>query len=239
MRVDMVSSHGQTVLLCVLLAVTVAALGGCGYEKTKASGMSPPISLPAAEKESDNRPVDNRPVIVAFGDSLTAGLRVDEEQNYPSRLQSKLDAAGCKYRVVNEGVSGETSAQGLNRLDSILQMHPAIVVVEFGANDGLRGVQIEQTRKNLDEIIDQLQRTGVKVVLAGMMMPPNYGNAYISNFSRIFPTLAKSRGVALVPFFLEGVAGHPELNQEDGLHPTAAGYQIVTENVWKALKPLL
>ncbi len=182
---------------------------------------------------------DSRPVVVAFGDSLTAGQGVDPAENYPARLQRKIDAAGLRYRVLNEGVSGDTTAQGLNRLGAVLQLHPALVIVELGANDGLRGLPVEETRKNLDEIVRAIRKDGGQVVLAGMQVPPNYGPEYTKSFGGIFPALSKKYNLALIPFFLEGVGGRGELNQEDGIHPTAEGYTIVTENVWRVVSPLL
>lgn len=184
-------------------------------------------------------PKDSRPLIVAFGDSLTAGLGVDPGENYPAKIQKRIDAAGYAYRIVNAGISGETSSQGLGRLDAILAMNPAIVILEFGANDGLRGLPIQATRQNLTDIVSRLQDNHIKVVLAGMQMPPNYGQLYTRDFSRIFPDIAKERDIALIPFFLDRVGGRPDLNQEDGMHPTAKGYDLVVDNVWTALEPLL
>ncbi len=194
-----------------------------------------PIKTPAPNLMEQDR----RPVIVAFGDSLTAGAGVQQNLNYPSKLQKKIDAAAYRYKIVNAGVSGETSSQGLNRVRSIVALRPVIVIVEFGANDGLRGIPVETTSQNLEAIISRLQEAGAKVVLAGMMVPPNYGPQYANSFQSIFPGVAKKTGAVLLPFFLEGVGGHPELNQEDGIHPTAEGYDIVVENVWRVLKPLL
>jgi acyl-CoA thioesterase I len=182
---------------------------------------------------------DERPVIVALGNSLTAGSGVDPAQNYPSKLQARIDGAGYSYRVINAGVSGDTSAQGLNRIQSIVMLHPAIVIVELGGNDGLRGLPPEATRQNLAAIISRLQFIGAKVILAGMQMPPNYGPQYTNAFRTLFKDLSKQYQAYLITFFLEGVGGHAELNQEDGIHPTAEGYDIVVENVWKVLKPLL
>ena len=182
---------------------------------------------------------DSRPVIVAFGDSLTAGAGVPADANYPAKLQTRIDAAGYRYRVINAGVNGETSAQGLSRTPSVAALHPAIAIVEFGANDGLRGMPAEATAQNLLDIVSALQSTGAKVVLAGMQIPPNYGPQYTGAFQSIFPVVAKKQKASLIPFFLEGVGGRPSLNQEDGIHPTSEGYDIVVENVWKALQPLL
>jgi len=182
---------------------------------------------------------DTRPLIIAFGDSLTEGSGVDPAHNYPAKLQARIDAAGYSYRVVNAGVSGETSSQGLSRTASIAALKPKIVIVEFGANDGLRGVPVETTRQNLENVIAQLKTTGAKVILAGMEVPPNYGPQYTSAFREIFSGLSEDLQVPLIPFFLEGVGGRPELNQDDGIHPTAEGYDIIVENVWNVLKPLL
>jgi acyl-CoA thioesterase-1 len=182
---------------------------------------------------------DGRRVIVALGDSLTAGLGVEPADNYPSKLQRKLDAGGYKYRVVNAGVSGDTSAQGLGRLGLIRALRPALVILALGANDGLRGLPMESTRGNLENIITELQRDGARVVLAGMMIPPNYGPEYARAFRDMFPELAKKYRVPSIPFLLQGVAGDPALNQPDGVHPTAQGYDIVADNVWRVLKPLL
>jgi acyl-CoA thioesterase-1 len=194
-----------------------------------------PANTPAAAMPEP----DLRPVIVAFGDSLTAGAGVQPAMNYPAKLQAKIDASGYRYRVVNAGVSGDTSSQGLNRVQSVVSLHPAIVIVEFGANDGLRGIPADTTTRNLVAIISRLQSSGAKVVLAGMLVPPNYGPIYANSFRNIFPNVAKKTGAVLLPFFLDGVGGHPELNQEDGIHPTAEGYDNVVEKVWKVLKPIL
>lgn len=180
-----------------------------------------------------------RPVLVAFGDSLTAGAGVDPEDAYPAKLQERIDRNGYSYRVVNAGVSGETSSQGLNRLPAIIGLRPSIVIVELGANDGLRGVPVEAIRRNLDAIVAGLQAQGIKVILAGMEMPPNYGRKYTEAFREVFKTVAEERGVPLIPFLLEGVGGHARLNQDDGIHPTAEGHDIVAENIWKVLRPLL
>jgi acyl-CoA thioesterase-1 len=213
----------------------IVCAGGCGR----------PGSDPNAGRERGAEPPpvygdrDERPVIAAFGDSLTAGSGVDPAQNYPSQLQAKLDAEGYRYRVVNAGVSGETSSQGLNRAKSVLALEAAIVIIEFGGNDGLRGVPVETTRRNLAAMVSLFRSKGAKVILAGMEMPPNYGPQYTSDFRNMFVSVAKQHQAALVPFFLEGVGGRRELNQDDGIHPTAEGYTIVVENVWKVLRPLL
>jgi acyl-CoA thioesterase-1 len=164
---------------------------------------------------------------------------VDPEANFPSRLQKKLNEAGFRYRVVNAGVSGDTTAQGLNRLRAVKDQRPSVVVVALGANDGLRGLPVLSTNANLESIITALKAEGIDVVLAGMMMPPNYGGIYTREFREVYPALARKHRIPLVPFLLEGVAGNPALNLEDGIHPNARGYEIITENVWKELRPLL
>ena len=221
-------------IICFAIGFTFT---GCGTRTTneenlKQENTSTPTIKPVNKE-------DTRPLLVAFGDSLTEGAGVDPGQNYPAKLQARIDAAGYLYRVVNAGVSGETSSQGLNRTEAVAALHPAIVIVEFGANDGLRGVPVETTRNNLEEIITRLQATGAEVILAGMEVPPNYGPQYTSAFRNIFRGLSRQLHVPLIPFFLDGVGGHPELNQEDGIHPTAEGYDIVVDNVWKVLEPLL
>jgi acyl-CoA thioesterase-1 len=196
-----------------------------------------------SEQEQETTPVsedqDNRPIIVAFGNSLTAGRGVDPTQSYPSKLQAKIDANGYRYRVLNAGVSGETSSQGVDRAAAYNYPPPAVAIVELGANDGLRGLPVENTRRNLAAIVWRFQSMGAEVIVAGMEMPPNYGPQYTDSFRKIFQSVAKEYNAFLIPFFLEGVGGHSHLNQEDGIHPTAEGYDIVVENVWKVLEPLL
>lgn len=182
---------------------------------------------------------EDRPRIVAFGDSLTAGLGVPQEEAYPAQLQRRLEASGYRYRVINAGVSGDTTAGGVRRVEWVLNSKPAIVVLELGANDGLRGIDPAETRSNLEKIIRRLQAAGVTVILAGMKLPPNYGREYTARFSAIYPELAQKYRVPLMPFFLEGVAAREALNQADGIHPTEAGYRLITENLFKALQPFL
>ena len=182
---------------------------------------------------------EGKPVIVALGDSLTAGLGVPAEESYPNRLQEKLDRAGYNYRVVNAGVSGDTTAGGVRRVEWVLKSQPKIVILELGGNDGLRGIPLEETRKNLESIIQQLQSKDIRVVLAGMRMPSNYGESYRKGFENIYTELAQKYRLSLIPFFLEGVAGKPFLNQADGIHPTGAGYQVIVEEIWKTLEPVL
>lgn len=182
---------------------------------------------------------EDRPRIVAFGDSLTAGFGVAQEEAYPAQLQRRLDAAGYRYLVINAGVSGETTAGGLRRVEWVLNSKPAIVILELGANDGLRGIDPDQTRANLEAIIQRLQAAGVTVILAGMKLPPNYGKEYTTRFEAIYPQLARRYRLPLIPFFLEGVAAKETLNQADGIHPTAAGYRVIVENLLPILQPFL
>jgi acyl-CoA thioesterase I len=196
--------------------------------------ISPFLSVEAATSASDTRPR-----IVAFGDSLTAGLGVQVGEAYPAQLQRRLDALNYRYRVVNAGVSGETTAGGLRRVSWILNNKPDLVILELGANDGLRGLSVEQTKHNLRQIIQRLQQDGVRVILAGMKLPPNYGRDYITDFEAIYSALAKEYRLTTIPFFLEGVGGSSSLNQADGIHPTKEGYEIIVEQVLKALRPVL
>jgi acyl-CoA thioesterase-1 len=174
--------------------------------------------------------------IAAMGDSLTAGLGVDEEDAYPALLEKKLLAAGYRWRVVNAGISGETSSGALSRVNWVLKQKPDIVVLETGANDGLRGIDPALTRKNIDETVRILRENNVTVVLAGMRMVANLGPEFTSSFASLYPAIAKKHGLILIPFFLKDVAGEPSLNQADGIHPTAEGYRIVTETVYPFVK---
>lgn len=179
--------------------------------------------------------------ILFLGDSLTAGLGVREEQAYPALIQEKIRAKNLPFEVINAGVSGDTTAGGLARLDWVLQKKVDLLVLALGANDGLRGLPVAQMKTNLQIIIDRVRakNPAVKIVIAGMRIPPNLGSEYASSFAAVFADLAKQNQAALVPFLLEGVGGHIDLNQPDQIHPTAAGQKIVAENVWRVLEPLL
>jgi acyl-CoA thioesterase-1 len=178
-------------------------------------------------------------VLVAFGDSLTAGLGVTPDETYPARLQEKLQLAGYRYRVINAGVSGDTTAGGLRRVDWALKSKPEIVILELGANDGLRGLDLKETRANLSQIIQKLLASGSQVILAGMKLPPNYGRDYTHAFQTLYRDLATEYGLPLIPFFLDGVAAKTGLNQVDGIHPTGQGYALLVENLWPILVPHL
>ncbi|WP_281542755.1 arylesterase [Maribacter aestuarii] len=190
---------------------------------------------------ADEEIVDDNKVILFFGNSLTAAYGLDTEDGFPNLIQQRLDSLGLKYTVINSGLSGETTSGGLNRLDWVLNQDVDVFVLELGANDGLRGIPLKETRNNLQEMIDLVRSKNeyTKIVLAGMQIPPNMGQAYTTEFRNIFPSLAEKNDVYLIPFLLEGVAGNPELNLEDGIHPTAEGQQIVAENVWDVLKEVV
>jgi len=179
--------------------------------------------------------------ILFLGNSLAAGYGLDPELAFPALIQQKIDSLGWNFKVINAGVSGETSAGGLRRMDWLLQRQVDVLFLELGANDGLRGIPLEHTKQNLQGIIARVRakNPAVKIVIAGMMVPPNLGADYTRAFRAIFPDLAKRNQAALVPFLLEGVGGVPELNLPDGIHPTAAGHRLVAQNVWKVLRPVL
>jgi acyl-CoA thioesterase I len=179
------------------------------------------------------------PLIVCFGDSLTAGFGADPGHAYPDYLQQLLDARGYHYRVVNKGISGDTTKDGVARLKDVLAAHPAITVVEFGGNDGLRGLPITATRANLDQIVAALQSAGIKVALAGITLPPDYGQDYIRDFNDTYSMAAKKYKVPLLPFLYIHVYNVPGTIQQDGIHATAKGNQLVAENVFGLLRPML
>ena len=178
-------------------------------------------------------------VIVAVGDSLTAGFGVAPEEAWPARIEVRLQREGHPYRVVNAGVSGDTSAGGLRRVDWVLRARPEVAIVALGANDGLRGQPPAETRANLAAIVERLQAAGARVLLCGMRLPPNYGAERAREFAGIFAEVARRARVPLMPFLLDGVAADPRLNLPDGIHPNAAGHRIVAERIWPVLVPLL
>jgi acyl-CoA thioesterase-1 len=180
-------------------------------------------------------------VILFYGDSLTAGYGLSTEEAFPALVEKKLNKTEKVAKVINAGLSGETSAGGLTRLDWVIRQHIDVFVLELGANDGLRGLPLEQTRKNLQQIIDKVKAKfpQVKIVIAGMMVPPNMGPEYTTNFRKIFPELAKKNNATLIPFLLQDVAGNEKLNLSDGIHPNPEGHKIVADNVAKALEPLV
>src|ERR1041385_9185276 len=182
---------------------------------------------------------DSRPVILAFGDSLTAGYGVPHGSGYPEQLQRKLDSLGYRYRIVNMGISGDTTSGGRARMQAALNVMPSIVILELGANDGLRGMPVLAMQVNLAQMITEFQKAHAKVILAGMTLPRNYGEPYVKSFEEVFRNLAAKYHLPLIPFFLEGVAGAPKYTLPDFLHPNAEGYTRVTDIVMKTLEPVL
>jgi len=208
------------------VAVVLVTAMGCGEETPKTSSPAAP-AMPACQGAL---PHDG--IIVAVGDSLTAGYRVAEDQAYPAILQQRLDQDGYNYHVINSGISGETSSGTLARLDWVLTLKPDIIILETGANDGLRGIDPQLTRDNLDQIVTRLRDEGIVVVLAGMKMIKNLGEQFTREFESLYPAIAAKHGVILIPFFLEGVAVNRQLNQADGIHPTEEGYRRVVDHVY-------
>jgi acyl-CoA thioesterase I len=192
---------------------------------------APAVTPPAA--------ADPRPAIVCFGDSITAGFGLDAGESFPDLLQKDIDGRGLRYRVVNLGVSGDTTQDGVARIPMALAEKPAVVLLELGGNDGLRGIPLSITQANLVQMIEAFQAAGAKTVLAGMSLPPNYGSAFIHKFEAMYKELAAKYKLAWIPFLLEGVGGHDDLMQRDGIHPNAAGARKVEAIVIKALLPLL
>lgn len=187
------------------------------------------------------KPVDGQKTILFFGNSLTAGYGVEPAQAFPALVGRHLDSVGLKYKVVNAGLSGETTAGGKSRIGWVLRQPVDVFVLELGGNDGLRGIPLKSTRANLQAIIDTVRRKcpDAKLVLAGMQIPPNLGPEYTRQFREIYPELAEKNGAVLIPFLLEGVGGVPRLNQPDGIHPTPAGHRIVARTVFRVLEPVL
>ncbi|MGE5244300.1 MAG: arylesterase [Betaproteobacteria bacterium] len=222
-------------------AVLAAACGSGGHAPDGAAdgvAAARPARGGASTPAATSGGPSGRPRIVVLGDSLTAGLGLPVDEAYPSLLQQDLDQRGLKYEVVNAGVSGDTSAGGLSRLDWSLQGDVKVLVVALGGNDALRGLPPSELEGNLAKIIERAQARGVTVVLAGMEAPPNFGADYTVAFHRVYPELARRYHLAFVHFLLDGVAGHPDLNQADGIHPNARGARIVADNVWSVLGPI-
>ena len=220
----------------VLAAALLAA--GCSRSQREATDRGPdPIGQ--STRQSVDAPATVRPRVVFLGDSLTAGYGLSKEQAVPSLIQKRLDEAGYDFEVVNQGVSGDTSAGGVSRLDWSLTGDVRVLVLELGANDGLRGVPVESMKANLSQIITRAKERGVTVLLTGMEAPPSHGPMYTIQFRQAFQDLAREHRVAFVPFYLEGVAGHPALNIADGIHPNADGSAIIERTIWSALEPLI
>jgi acyl-CoA thioesterase-1 len=220
--------------------VAVSLIGGsvlvsCGRNsdpKSEQRTESASSSTPAAKVQAP----DGRPVIVAFGDSLTAGVA---GRSYPDDLQDLLERNGYQYRVDNQGVSGDTTTDGLTRIDNVIADHPALVILEFGGNDGLRGIPVESTKTNLEEMIGRLKPAGIPLVLLGITLPPNYGPEYVKPFTDMFPELAKEHRLKFMPFLLINVYQHPDMMQPDGIHPNGKGNEVVARDVFHLIEPLL
>lgn len=223
----------QAVLILMTLT-TAIVFSACGVSTAEPQANKKVNAGPPVEMVSD------RPKIVAFGDSLTAGFGLTEKESYPYLLQERLNREGFNFEVVNAGISGDTSLGGLERIDWVLEMENVeILVLELGANDLLRGVPVEQMKENLARIIEKAKQKNVRVLLAGMLAPPSVGVQYQRDYTNAFPDLASEHDVAFLPFVLENVALKKELNQADGIHPNAEGAKIMTENIYKSLKPML
>ena len=195
------------------------------------------------EAEEGKQVLDATPkkTILCFGHSLSAGYGIDPEESFAGRTQSRLDSLKKEYRVINGGLSGETTAGGLSRLDWFLEEEPYLFVLELGGNDGLRGIALTETKKNLLAIVDKVRTKypNTKIILAGMQIPPNMGQEYTEEFKAIYPAVAKEKNIELIPFLLEGVAGDPDLNLPDGIHPTAEGHRLVMETLWPYISKAL
>ena len=211
-------------------AFLLLCLYACGNPETKTETI--------VENETTETPKEEKKIILFFGNSLTAGYGIEQDLAFPGLVQDRLDSLGKEYKVINGGLSGETTAGGVSRIDWFLEDEPAIFVLELGGNDGLRGIQLSETKKNLETIIDKVRTKypETKIILAGMQIPPNMGTDYTQEFQAIYPAVAAEKNVELIPFLLQNVGGIQELNLPDGIHPTEAGHKLVLENVWEHLK---
>ena len=217
------NSRFNRVAFILLFGIT-SFLSSCGSKQEKKE-------TAATEQAAD---ATTKKTILFFGNSLTAGYGIDPEESFAGRIQIRLDSLKKEYRVINGGLSGETTAGGLSRLDWFLEEEPYLFVLELGGNDGLRGIPLTETKKNLLAIVDKVQAKypNTKIILAGMQIPPNMGKEYTEEFKAIYPAVAKEKNIELIPFLLEGVAGNPDLNLPDGIHPTPEGHRIVMETLW-------
>ena len=233
---DMNLKSNKILIGCLSYSCILLFLFSCANDKKPPA--QPEKQVPASK---DTTVTAKKKTIIFYGNSLTAGYGLSPSQAFPAIIQRKIDSLGLGYQVVNAGVSGETSSGGKTRIDWILRQQVDIFVLELGANDGLRGIPLSETRKNLQAIVDKVKEKNpdTKFLFAGMQIPPNMGETYTTEFRNIYTELAEKNSMTLVPFLLEGVGGEPELNQEDGIHPTAEGHRIVAENLWRQLAPLL
>ena len=232
----------STVIFAAWVSAVLLLTPGCGGQANRESQPSTQLERAKFDRSSTSQPAaqgaaeDTRPVIVAFGDSLTAGV---VENTYPNYLQGLLNDHGYRYRVENQGVSGETTSDGLARIDNVIAGLPALVILEFGGNDGLRGVPVAAIKTNLDEMIVRFQQANVPLVLAGITLPPNYGAEYVQSFTAIFPELAKKYNLRLIPFLLLDVYRHSDMMLPDGIHPNANGNKVIAQDIFELIKPLL
>ena len=224
----------KQLMFCYFLMFILLGCGGKTSEKNVQEESNAEAETTITSKNPEKK-------ILFFGDSLTAGYGLEMGQAYPTLIQQRIDSLDLGYQIINAGLSGETTASGKNRLDWVLEDGISIVIIELGANDGLRGVPLNETESNLQAMVDMVRKKlpEAQIILAGMKIPPNMGPEYTSRFENIFPELAEKEHVHLIPFLLENVAGIPDLNQSDGIHPTVEGQKIVAENVWEVLRPML
>ena len=233
----------RTATVSTILIFCVAVLPGCGgsadEREASTSAGAPSVTPVSGPPTPAKPPAPARPRVVALGDSLTAGLGLPETDAYPALLQQKIEQGGYALDVVNAGVSGDTSAGGLRRLDWALEGDVRVLILALGANDGLRGLPVSQMKENLGRVIEQAKAKRITVILAGMEAPPNYGPEYTAGFRNVYRELAREHDVILVPFLLDRVAGISALNQGDGIHPNRQGAAIMAETIWSALRPVL
>ncbi|WP_094122987.1 arylesterase [Hymenobacter lapidarius] len=222
-------------------ALLALALGACNSNTTADAPAAAPAAAPARTPAAPPTAATGKKRLLFFGNSLTAGYGVEPDQAFPALIGEKLDSLKLKYEVINAGLSGETTAGGRSRVGWVLRQPVDIFVLELGGNDGLRGLPLTATRRNLLAIIDTVRRRspGAQIVLAGMQIPPNLGIAYAADFKLLYQEIAKEKGLVLIPFLLEGVGGERRLNQQDGIHPTPAGHRMVARTVWAVLQPLI
>jgi acyl-CoA thioesterase-1 len=224
----------------IIILITTALLYGCGGGKGRTADEAKTAASKSESTLSQGTQKSKKlKNILFFGTSLTAGLGVDPEEAYPALIQDKIDSLQLPYKVINAGLSGETSAAGKNRIDWLLRQPVDIFVLELGANDGLRGIAVTETIANLQQIIDKVKAKypNAKLIMAGMQMPPSMGQKYTSDFRGLFPALAKKNNMDIIPFLLKDVGGIPALIQQDGLHPNVKGHKILAKNVWEVLQP--
>ncbi len=226
------SSKMNLKIISLIFLVSVAACSAPDKKKEQKSQQ---------QAVNEQRNIDQKKILMFFGNSITAGYGIALEESFPSVIQNWIDSLDYPYQVVNAGLSGETTAGGLNRIDWVLQTVPDVFVLELGANDGLRGLDLEESEKNLIAIVNKVKKVNpvALIFIASMEVPPNLGVDYTSKFRSIFPAAANATEAQLIPFILDGVGGNPELNQDDGIHPTAKGAKVVAKNVWEYLEPHL